>query len=67
MGLKFDRFARPQNAFDPGLTQTGKFTEKHRVDFCPPGFVHLQDHSACFSRLPIFAAACSCTLFVAWV
>ena len=30
-----------KNAFDPGLTQTGKFTEKHRVDDCPPGFVLL--------------------------
>ena len=57
----------PQNAFDPELTQTGIFSENCRVDCCPPGFLPLWYQSARFSRFPILAAACSCTLFVAWV
>ena len=28
-----------KNAFDPGLTQTGNFIEKHRADSSPPGVV----------------------------
>ena len=35
------RFEVPQNALDPDLTQTGNFTEKYRMDCCPPGFLLL--------------------------